>query len=470
MASPLIDALLRGLARPAAAADSAEEQLSGRVLLTRAHALGRRLAASGLTADEPVLVRMENRAGALCDLLAVWLAGGVVVPSHRRAPPEAKQALAKLVGNRFTVDGGEIIEDGAPPPARPLLAGACLVIFTSGSTGEPKGVVLSHDGLAGKLQVLQRLLGTRESDVTLLPLQLTFVFGLWVALQSLSAGGRLRLFNGYDAAGLTAALSDGATRIAAVPTLLRRLVEEPAASSAPELSTVMTGGEALPRALAERMARTWPGAGLFDLYGSTETGSCDFCLTAARQEDQRGSLGQPTAGVAYRLWHEDGRPADRGETGELQIKTPYGMSGYLDRPDLDATAFLDDFFRSGDLARENPEGRLCLVGRAKEIVSRGGNKIAPLEIERLFQQHPAVSAALACGLPDPEVGERLHLLVVAAEPLDPEALKIWAAERMERWKLPDRIHLGESLPVGRTGKADRAALAQRLLAQGETAS
>ncbi len=470
MTSTLAAALLRGLESPTAEAVSSDDRLSGQGLLARADDLRRKLATAGLAANEPVLVEMDNRAGDLADLLGVWLAGGVGVPLHQAAPAPVKKALAERVGNRFTLESGSLLIEGNAPPVRPLLAGAALVIFTSGSTGEPKGVVLTHDALHGKLQALSRLLRPGPSDLTLLPLQLTFVFGLWVAMQSLIAGGSLQLFKGYDAAGLTTALSRGATRLAAVPTLLRRLLDEPEGHRAPGLSAVMTGGEALPQTVAEKMAHAWPQAGVFDLYGSTETGSCDFCLPPSEQVTGRGTLGQATEGVAYRLWHAEGRPATTEETGELQIKTPYAMAGYLDRPDLDAAAFLDGYFRSGDLARQDREGRLQLVGRAKDIVSRGGNKIAPLEIERLFQQHPAVSAALACGLPDPRLGESLHLLVVAQAPLTPDELRGWAAGRLERWKLPDRIHLAESLPVGRTGKADRGALAQQLLAKGEAAS
>jgi len=458
MAASLAEALLADAA--GARVEGGGERLTGDDLLRRAEAVALRLGRAGLRADEPLPVAIANRPGDLVDLAGVWLAGGVAVPVHRDTPPAAHLSLERRLGNRFRLDAGQLSGDGAAPPPRAVLTGAALVIFTSGSTGTPKGVVLGHGAFLGKLAALQRLLRPDAGDTTVLPLQLTFVFGLWVALQSLLAGGHLRLLQGYQPAVLAQALAEGATRLAAVPTLLRRLMGE-GPPPAPRLACVLTGGEALSPALAQALATAWPRAGVYDLYGSTETGSCDFCLTPEEAAAGRGSLGRPTEGVAFRIDQIE----DTAAPGELLIRTPFGMAGYLDQPDLTASAFTAGYFRTGDLVRRRADGRPELVGRAREIVARGGNKIAPLEVERLFALHPAVAEALACGLPDPEVGERLHLLLVPRPGASPDTatLRAWAAERIERWKLPDRIHLADSLPVGRTGKADRGALARMLL-------
>ncbi len=144
--------------------------------------------------------------------------------------------------------------------------------------------------------------------------------------------------------------------------------------------------------------------------------------------------------------------------GELQISSPAVMSGYLDDPGQTAAAFDDGYFKTGDLVSEREDGFVQLVGRSKDIISRGGNKIAPLEIENLFAQHSGVTAALAFGMPDITLGERLHLMVVSRDPtLDETQLRAWSAERLERFKTPDVFHFVDTIPVGRTGKADRAA-------------
>jgi acyl-CoA synthetase (AMP-forming)/AMP-acid ligase II len=208
--------------------------------------------------------------------------------------------------------------------------------------------------------------------------------------------------------------------------------------------------------LSQRLARAWPQTGVYDLYGSTETGSCDFCLPPDAQMAGIGSIGNPTEAVHYRLVGGD----HGGEIGELQISTRFGMLGYLDDPALTERSFSDGYFRTGDLARLRTDGRIEIVGRSKEIISRGGNKIAPLEIDNLLCSHPSVAAALCAGIPDERLGEAIHAVVV----LEPGAklaaaeLLSWAAQRIEPFKLPDRIVFRDALPLGDTGKASRSAI------------
>jgi acyl-CoA synthetase (AMP-forming)/AMP-acid ligase II len=144
------------------------------------------------------------------------------------------------------------------------------------------------------------------------------------------------------------------------------------------------------------------------------------------------------------------------------------MLGYLDAPEATAAAFDGGWFRTGDLARERPDGRIELVGRAKDLILRAGNKISPLELERVFAEHRDVAAVLATGAPDGAKGEAIHLLVVPREgaELERQRLVDWARERLDRYKLPDHVHVATELPLGRSGKADRGAL-RRLLEAGK---
>jgi long-chain acyl-CoA synthetase len=193
----------------------------------------------------------------------------------------------------------------------------------------------------------------------------------------------------------------------------------------------------------------------------TETGSCDFCLGPADQPDGLGTIGHPTDRVTFRL-AQDGRAVAAGETGELQIRTPFGMLGYLDNPQLTEAAFDGGYFRTGDLARVTKRGTLALVGRSKEMISRGGIKIAPLEIDNLLGEHPGVAAALCAGVPDERLGEVIHAVIVprAGAHLDAAALRDWLLLRTERFKVPDVFHFRDALPSGSSGKADRRAVAQ----------
>jgi acyl-CoA synthetase (AMP-forming)/AMP-acid ligase II len=255
---------------------------------------------------------------------------------------------------------------------------------------------------------------------------------------------------------LTPGALDDVTVLAAVPTLLRTLCAVPS-FKAPRLRAVLTGGEPFGPALAENVARCLPGAHIFDLFGLTETGSCDFCATPDDGASAKGTIGRATEGVAFRIAASPDL-ALSGGAGELQIRTPARMLGYLDDLRLTEQAFEDGYFKTGDLALLREDGYVQLVGRSKDIVSRGGNKIGPLEIENLFARHEAVAAALAFGMPDERLGESLHLMIVRRDPRLTEGdLREWARERIERFKLPDAILFVDTLPIGRTGKADRAA-------------
>src|SRR5262249_44669437 len=147
--------------------------------------------------------------------------------------------------------------------------------------------------------------------------------------------------------------------------------------------------------------------------------------------------------------------------GELQIKSPFGMLGFLNDPDLTAASFSDGFYKTGDLARVNEHGFVELIGRAKDIVSRGGTKIAPLEVDHLLAEHPSVAAALCAGVPAERLGEVLHAAIVrrGGHEVDAAALQAWLMERTERYKVPEVFYFVDALPAGSTGKADRRAIA-----------
>lgn len=443
--------------------DTLGQSTSFKVLLARADAVARMLAAHGLAPDEPVHLAIGNRATDIAAMLGIWRAGGVAVPLHVASMPATLVRAQKLTGARFSVDGGELIViAAAPPPPRRTLQGAALVVFTSGSTGVPKGVVLGHDGLAGKLEVLDTLLRFTLADVVLVPLQMTFIFGIWTSLLSLRSRSTLILVSRFSPAAVSQAPASNATVLAFVPSMLRTLVTENKLSGGgPRL--LLTGGEPLGAELRRAVAQGWPRTDTYDLYGLTETGSCDFCMPRAQDVTKANSIGRPTGHVDFHIVASTGSASSLDETGELQIRTPFGMLGYLDNPALTESSFDNGFFRTGDIARLRPDGCVELVGRIKEIVSRGGNKIAPQEIDNLLCSHPDVVAALSAGVPDVRLGEALHAIVVlkAGATLTAEDLRQWAAGHIERFKVPDVISIKEELPTGATGKVSRALIRDR---------
>jgi len=434
--------------------------------LSAAHSVRTALVQAGVTANEPVHVRISNQPQDLAAYAGVWLAGGVVVPVHRSTPEGATAHVLKKTRAHFEWDALSAsplqrLAADAPAP-RPILEGAALIVFTSGSSGMPKGAVLSHRGFTGKLEAIQSLLRFGETDRTMLVLNITFSFGIWVALLTLLHGGCVLAREKFGAAGFLQDLCDErATQVAVVPTMMRSLIlDVPSADlrcAAPALRQVLIGGETLGKGLGETLRALFAPAPLIDIYGLTETSTCDFFLMPADLPRYAGCIGRPSPGVRYRI---------EGDDGELAISSPYLMNGYLDEPQLQPIR--DGWLATGDLARERDPGVVEIVGRKKELIYRGGNKIAPLEIEFACSAHPKVAAALAVGRPDARLGERIHALVVprAAAALTPAELRAFLATRLEKYKQPDVFYFARELPAGRTGKADRGRFAA-MLEQGE---
>ena len=425
-------------------------------LLACAHSVRESLEKAHLLADEPVHVRVSNQPLDLAAFLGVWLAGGVVVPVHRASPAGATAQVLAKTRARFEWDASLRTVAEERPPARPILEDAALIVFTSGSSGMPKGAVLSHRAFAGKLEAIQSLLRFGEGERTLLVLNITFSFGIWVALLTLLQGGTLIPRERFSAPAFLDDLRENAiTRVAVVPTMMRSLILDVPAKhlhfEGRDLRQVLIGGETLGKGLGETLRGLFAPAPLIDIYGLTETSTCDFFLMPADAERYAGCIGRASPGVRYRI----------AEDGELWLASPYLMSGYLDEPDLQPIR--DGWLATGDLARERDPGVVEIGGRKKELIYRGGNKVAPQEIEFACSAHPKVAAAIAVGRPDERLGQRIHALIVPREPgLAPAELRSFLRDRLERYKQPDVLYFASELPAGRTGKADRGRFAEML--------
>jgi long-chain acyl-CoA synthetase len=466
--------------------------VSYRRLAEGAGTLAAQLRAAGLQPDEPVLVMVSNQPGDVVALLAVWLAGGVVVAVHRSTPPALLASLQQRTGARLGLDLPAVLDGAEPgaqaathllrwgdaaPPRRPLLAGAAFIIFTSGSTGVPKGVVLTHAAFGGKLQQIQTRLQFQPADRTLLVLNLSFGFGLWVALLTLLHGGLLVMAPRFDAADFLATLAaQRISQVGVVPTMMRVVLADPALGPAidrvaqqGDLRQMLIGGELLGLSLASSLRQRFARSALIDIYGLTETSTCDFFAFPTDYAQRPGCIGRPSPQVQHRIADAQGRPVADGTVGELQLRSPFLLAGYLDAPDLTSSAFQDGWFRTGDLARQHGDGLVELMGRQKELISRGGHKLTPVEVEQALSAHADVAAAMVVGVADAVLGERIHVLVVprSGSMLTVAALRQHLLSRLEKTKHPDAWHLGDALPLGRTGKADRGALAA-LLAAGQT--
>lgn len=460
------------------ALDGEGRRLTYRALWQRAEEVAARLVESGVHTGAPVLVKCSNEPSDFVALLAVWMSGGVAAPVSRSLPTDVLDAIQAKAQSRLILDLlgqspdswiAHTLASGPMSDARSSqLEDGALVIFTSGTTGLPKGVVLSHTSFHGKLQQNHRLFGPSAATTTLLVLNNTFSFGIWVGLMTLTAGGKVVLMSKFTPVGfLESLVSAGVTFVAVVPTMMRSMFgslnrQELAAArrrivKAKSLQSVAIGGESLGAELSEELRQFLEPARLYDVYGLTETSTSDFVLDPADYAAHPASIGKPFPGINFRVADEHGHECLPNTVGELQLKTPYIMKAYLGDEEITKAAFHDGWFRTGDLATVDEEGFVTITGRLKEIIVRGANKISPLEVERALVKCNCVAGALVTGMADPILGQRIHALLVpnADLPIDLASVRRELESRLERFKFPDVFYLAASLPTGRTGKIDR---------------
>jgi acyl-CoA synthetase (AMP-forming)/AMP-acid ligase II len=334
---------------------------------------------------------------------------------------------------------------------------AHVVFFTSGSTGRPKGAVLSH-----RVNVLRShpgaLLEPRGAMVCPYPLA---HMGAWtIALQQWAARDTVVLLPSADARAITAAVAHhGATRLNAIPAIWERIL----ASGTPgrpraELATLRfadTGTSATPLELLERIERAAPSAHLRVFYGSTEAGSV-ASLDHADIRRKPGSCGLPAPGAETRL----------GADGELLVRGALLFDGYFGDDAATAEAMTGGWYRTGDLAEQDDEGYLTIVGRLRDVIRTGGESVSPSQVEGVLATHPALADVAVVGTPDPTWGEVVCAVAVVA-PGAPaptlQDLRTLCQGRLAPFKHPRRLELVATIPrTESTGQVVRRLLVERL--------
>jgi malonyl-CoA/methylmalonyl-CoA synthetase len=336
------------------------------------------------------------------------------------------------------------------------------ILYTSGTTGRPKGAMLTHGNLAANVEALAALWRMRRNDALLHALPLFHAHGLFVALHcALFAGARLLLLPRF-AAEPVAALLSRATVYMGVPTHYLRLLALPAfgRESCAGMRLFVSGSAPLLAAThREFTART--GHEILERYGMTEA-----LMITSNPYDARipGSVGFALPGVELRVVDASGRALPAGEIGVLEIRGPSVFAGYWGMPEKTREEIHPDgFFVSGDLACIAADGRVTLVGRAKDLVISGGLNVYPAEVEAALDALPGVAESAVIGLAHPDLGEGVTAVVVGdgSLPLDEAAIRRGLEGRLARFKHPKRVFFVESLPRNAMGKVQKTALRER---------
>jgi long-chain acyl-CoA synthetase len=350
--------------------------------------------------------------------------------------------------------GEEWVEAPSPVLAEDATA---VIIYTSGTSGAPKGAELTHANLRRNAEVVRELFGLGPSDVTLGALPLFHSFGQTCGLNAtVASGGCLSLLDRFDPeTALEQIERDRVTVFEGVPTMYDAMLRVPErrAAATGTLRLCVSGGAPIPAQVLQGFERRF-GCMVLEGYGLSET-SPVACFNRSDAERRIGSIGSPVPGVEMRLVDRDGDEVAEGEVGEILIRGHNVMKGYWRRP-AETAAAIDDagWFHSGDLGRRDASGAYFIVGRAKEVILRGGYNVYPGEVEELLREHPGVQDVAVLGIPHERHGEEVGAAVVpvAGEALDAGELRAWARERIAAYKYPRAVWFLEELPKGSTGK------------------
>ena len=333
-----------------------------------------------------------------------------------------------------------------------------VLLFTSGTTGEPKGAALTHDNVTSNAWMTTRMFSYVPEDVILGALPFFHVFGQTVCLNApVAVGACISLVPSFQPRTVLQQLGEhGVTRVIGVPSMHMALCQVQARQplELPSLDSAISGGAALPVEVLRRFEQLF-GITLYEGYGLSET-SPVVAFNQPVHERVPGSIGTPVEEARVAILDDDGRELPRGEIGELAVAGRYVMAGYWKQPELTAAAFAGEYFRTGDMARQDEDDRLWIVDRKKDTILRNGYNVYPREIEELIYEHPGVEEAAVVGrggaTTDQQVVACLVLRDGAQEAEVIEQLRATMRESLASYKRPQAYKVVDALPKGSTGK------------------
>ncbi|MBI2215821.1 MAG: AMP-binding protein [Candidatus Rokubacteria bacterium] len=426
----------------------------------------RDLASRGVRPGDRVAVMLPNDRRFVAAVLAVLKLGATAAPLNPLLGPEDRDAILGHLRPVCVVDDVPAAPASWPTVDRP--DAPALVLYTSGSTGRPKGAALSHAALGfGIRSWAGPVMALTGNDRVLAALPLAHSFGLNGALLApLLAGATVVLVERFSPeAALGAVGRHHVTVLPGVATMFRRMLDSPAlaATDLTSLRIALSGAAPCPWELARDWQRR-TGVRILRGYGMTELFR-PISYLAGDPRDLPESVGRAVPGVDLAVVDDMDRAVEPREAGELLIRTPAALDGYLDDPDATRAVLRDGWFRTGDLAVVDAGGFVTIVGRKRDLILRGGYSVVPQEVERVLASHPDVGEAAVVGVPHAELGEEVAAFVTLRDGATAtgDELVAFCREHLAAYKYPRAVTVLTEFPRTATGKilkTDLASLAR----------
>lgn len=390
-----------------------------------------------------------------------------------RKARESRAALTEKV--RGAIEWEQVLRSEPLPASHPLPAtdDVAIIQYTSGTTGTPKGASLTHRNLlanAAQAQAWVPAIQRGKGCVVYAVLPMFHAYGLTLCLTfAMSMGARLVLFPKFDPdLVLDVVKKHPPTFLPLVPPIAERLLTAARAKGISLAGTeiAISGAMALPHELVVPFEEA-SGGYLVEGYGLSE---CSPVLMANPVAANRvpGTVGLPLPGTECRVVdpEEPTRDVEPGAAGELIVRGPQVFSGYYGKPEATEDAFVDGWYRTGDIVTIDPAGFVRIVDRIKELIITGGFNVSPTEVENALRQHPSIEDVAVVGLPSGHSGEEVVAAIVldAGAELDEEAIRTYARGILTPYKVPRRLFVVDELPRSLIGKVLRRQVKEKILA------
>jgi acyl-CoA synthetase (AMP-forming)/AMP-acid ligase II len=358
-----------------------------------------------------------------------------------------------------------------------------ILMYTSGTTGRPKGVMLTYGDFVTYVCGHTELADGTPRGAALLSVPLYHIAGITFMLTNVFTGRRLVILRQFEAAEwLETVQRERITHAFLVPTMVKRVLDHPAFGQevCSSLEILAYGAAPMPVPVIRRAITMFPPTvGFINAFGQTETtatvsilGPEDHRLEGSALEVERkvqrlASIGRPLPDVEVRIVDTEGAEVAVGEVGEIAVRTPRLMKGYVSQDDATAPTIVNGWLHTRDMGWMDADGYLYLAGRKDDLIIRGGENISPAEVEAVLHTHPAIEEAAIIGLPDVDWGEQVMAIVVpkADSPLRAEEVIDWCHQRLASFKKPAIVQFVSALPRNALGKVLRQELRQKFARQ-----